>query len=261
MAEDAATAWPASQAALSSPSATITAGPVSRLVVALSVTASLPPGMSTVQTPARSASELTGSGPVRPADPVTVPGPAADPAAAADRRGHRAGSAGQRGPRAPLVHPHLQLPGPDGPYHLDIDALRKPHLIDDRRRGQVEPGHRRIDQAGQMRIADGDLQTTALDAADDRGATAAQLRSAHVYRDGAIGLHPDLPGPGPRLHLERRAVGQPMAEQVTGEHPDAVAAHLRDTAIRVAVVHEPAARAGADRPQDPVRAEPEAPVA
>ena len=106
-----------------------------------------------------------------------------------------------------------------------------------------------------------DLQTTALDAADDRGAAAAHLRSAHVHRDGAIGLHPDLPGPGPRLHLQRRALGQPMAEQVAGEHPDAVAAHLRDAAVGVAVVHEPAARAGADRPQDPVRAEPEAPVA
>ena len=85
---------------------------------------------------------------------------------------------------------------------------------------------------------------------------ARQVPAAHV--DGVpdvvadAGRHRD---PADAAHARARAerelaVGRvPQAEalQVGGEHPDAVAAHLRDRAVGVAVVHEPA-RAPAPRP-------------
>ena len=68
----------------------------------------------------------------------------------------------------------------------------------------------------------------------------------------------DLPQPGPRGHGELRACGQAVVEQVAGEHPDPVAAHLGDAAVGVAVVHEPLGRASRGR-SAPARRIPSAP--
>ena len=55
-------------------------------------------------------------------------------------------------------------------------------------------------------------------------------------------------------------VGEALLDQVPGEDPDAVAAHLRDRAVGVAVVHEPPV-AGADDAQHAVAADAGPPVA
>ena len=61
----------------------------------------------------------------------------------------------------------------------------------------------------------------------------------------------------------RGAVGEALVDQVAGEEPDAVAAHLRERAVGVAVVHEPLGvrRGRADHPQHAVAADAGAAVA
>ena len=99
-------------------------------------------------------------------------------------------------------------------------------------------------------------------------------------------VHGELGRPAPRATSrtparvpigELRPGGQAVVEQVPGEHPDPVAAHLGDAAVGVAVVHEPLGappvgqagpvpglgpgRRRPDHPQHPVAADPGPPVA
>ena len=76
-----------------------------------------------------------------------------------------------------------------------------------------------------------------------------------------------------RTDVEPAGLLQPLVYQVAGEHPDAVAAHLGQRPVRIAVVHEPVGQVGAGQaarlgvssgahyPQHAVAADARAPIA
>ena len=133
----------ASQASSNSPSATITAGPLSQPAPGSSVTVSCPPGTDTCQMP------------------WSCPAAAAAAAAAAT---------------APvpqdLVSPEPRsctristLPGPVTRTSFDVAALGELRRVQLRRPRQVETGQRRVHEAGQVRVTHRDPYALAGQAA------------------------------------------------------------------------------------------------
>ncbi len=73
------------------------------------------------------------------------------------------------------------------------------------------------------------------------------LHASHVYGDVAVRLDGDPLGPVTGPDLETVRVDEADVQQVAGEDPDPVPAHLRDAAVRVAIVHEPLGPFGGPR--------------
>ncbi len=135
-------------------------------------------------------------------------------------------------------------PGPVRRTSSTLPPSGKSRRVQAGRHGQVELVQRVVHQAGQVRVADADPQAVPDHAADHGPSRAEDGGRAHVHADLAVRFHADLADPGPGRHRERRPGGQAVLQQVAGEHADAVAAHLGDAAVGVAVVHEPLRRAG-----------------
>ena len=218
-----------------SPVATSTAGPASQQVAPSTVTVSRPPGTS------------------------TAPSPVVAAGVAQRDRGHRAraGAAGQRLAGPALVHPHRARAGrrrhrSPATTNSTLTPAGKTAGSKPGARGQVErrPASTR-GRADQVRVA-----------AVDRRAGQGQRRrarrprcrvhrgTAHVDGDRrrpTTARAPRRPGwPG---RASRPGVARPGVEQVAGEDPHPVAAHLGERAVGVPVVHEPLGLAGACRPR------------
>ena len=97
-----------------------------------------------------------------------------------------------------------------------------------------------------MRVADVDREAGEPPSAHDRRARAELVGLAHL--DGDVGggvvkaVQYHRPRAGQRADDELVARLQSAGPQVVGEHPNTVAAHLRDRAVGVAVVHVPVVR-------------------
>ena len=127
------------------------------------------------------------------------------------------------------------LPDPDGRLALTPALVRR---LCDRRAG--------LGGDGVLRVV-----PTALEPDGARWADQAQWFMDYRNADGSVA---EMCGNGVRVfvaYLERlRRVGQPLLDEVAGEDPDAVAAHLGDRAVGVAVVHEPPRLVGVRRTVD-----------
>ena len=169
------------------------------------------------------------------------------------------------------MHAHLDLVVAGDPDDLDIGPAGEHSRRQHPRRCQVHRRDRLADQAGQVRVSDRDGQPGQPLAARLRRPGAEHGNRAHVDGELAVRLHPDRPRPGPGADRQLRPGGEALLEQVAGEDPDPVPAHLRDAAVGVPVVHEPLGRIRVDRvrpgggcPHDPKHAvgtDPEPPVA
>ena len=175
--------------------------------------------------------------------------------------------------RTALVHPQPHRPVRQRGEHLDVHAVREERGVEPRRAGQVEGIEVGGRDAGQVRVADVDRDAGELDPVDDRRRAGPDQGGSHVDGDGAgvVDGHPAGAGAG------RDGVGaggdEARVDEVAGEHPHPVAAHLGERAVGVAVVHEPRRRAGVDPghgrggrvrardAQDPVGADAPPPVA
>ena len=87
-----------------------------------------------------------------------------------------------------------------GVEQLHIDPAREDRDVERGRAGQIEPGDRIADHAGQMRITHVDAQSVVRTPGDRGAAPAQDPRRPHVDRDrpGVIGVeaHPPDPGAG-----------------------------------------------------------------
>src|SRR4051812_48486955 len=82
------------------------------------------------------------------------------------------------------------------------------------------------------------------------GAGALEDGRAHVYRHVTRFAQLDALEAGAGEDLELAGGSETVVDQVAGEDPDAVAAHLGDRAVGVAVVHEPLGLFCPDHAQD-----------
>ena len=103
----------------------------------------------------------------------------------------------------------------------------------------------------QMWIADVDREAGEPASAHGRRAPAELVGLAHLDRDVSGGVVKVVeyhrPRPGRRPDDELVPGLQSARPQVVGEHSDAVAAHLRDRAVGIAIVHVPVVRTDAFR--------------
>ena len=137
--------------------------------------------------------------------------------------------------------------------------------VEPRRPGQVECGQLHVGQADQVRVADIDRDAGDLDVPDRLGRRRPP-ESSRAHLDGDVAASGTCGGPDAAAGVERQPAGRRPAgvDQVAGEQPGAVAAHLRQRAVGVAVVHDEARRAAGRRRGDPdhaVGAEAGVPVA
>ena len=189
--------WPTSRQQRRCP-----AGPVSRLAVALGVTASLPPGTCTVH---------------------GRPGPAGHSpaaAAAATAAATAPGAARQRQARSALVDAHLDLVVADRPDDLDVGASsRAPPAPAPAASLRSTAATGSLDHAGQVRVADRDRQP--------RQALTASLRRPVAEHDGRPHVDGELPirlgahdlVPARVAIASSGPAASPSLEQVTARRP------------------------------------------
>src|SRR3954447_10653051 len=189
------------------------------------------------------------------------------------RHGHgaRAGPAGPCLPGAALVDPHVDVVRPTPYDELDIHAvwkgvLGRPARLVSEVSGLAEV----VDERDGVRVAHVDVYRRPLLSGrlDDDPGGLRELRLTHVDGQRAVVVQYDVLHAGASTDPDRLVAGQPGFGEVADEDPDAVAAHLRDRTVRVAVVHEPVATVldvrlpvTLDHPQDAVGAETRVPVA
>ena len=251
---------PDSQAWSSSPSATITAGPVRKLVRPSNVTRRRPPGMSTTQPP--------DSGGTAPAGAPPAVRPDAPSAWSADKPSS-AGGAGALCP--PLAATVAAIAAATAPVPQDLVAplprsytrIRMCPLPTTLTSSRLTPSgnvpHRaRAAATGRTRPAaspPGRPGAGCPATPEPFERLAAERRASGPEHRGmpmstvmlAVRLRPDQPGPAAGRDGELGPAHQVVVEQVPGEHPDAVAAHLGQAAVGVAVVHEPLRTVAASR--------------
>ena len=174
-------------------------------------------------------------------------------AASIGQRGHRSGDgAGAAG--AGLPHPTFDDAHVDRTrlrqrrHHLQIHARGEHLRIHLGHSGQVQPGQAIGVEPGQhareMRVAHVHAHARVAARTQKRRRRTQHHRRAHVDGDGGpvagdVVKRHDL-APRPRAHPQRgHLLGQAGREQMMREDADAVAAHLGDGAVGVAVVHEP----------------------
>ena len=171
---------------------------------------------------------------------------------------------------------------PDLDDELDVDAVRERAGGADLRRVEQAAGLGEVGHEGdRVRVAhvDGDRRprtgTVVRDRDCDRGTgRVTEAGRAHVDGDVAGRRDVHLLQAGPRTDREPPGLLGTGVDQVAGEDAGAVAAHLGERAVGVAVVHEPGGRvrlAGrlgdvsgtitADHPEQPVGTQAAAPVA
>ncbi len=139
------------------------------------------------------------------------------------------------------MHPHRDMPRPPVDHELDVHPVRVGRGRRDRRRDQQIPGVREVvHERHRVRIAHVDVARGPAAPADAHGDLAlGEPRPPHADR------HVPVLGEVDPLHAAPRGDGEvarpdvPGALEIAREDPYAVAAHLRDRAVRVAVVHEP----------------------
>ena len=135
-------------------------------------------------------------------------------------------------------------------HDLDVDATRKPRMIDHRRCRQVErrPAGDPTRQARCGLPTDTSRPATPHPAEHRSAAAAAPWRAPMSTVIAPSAATQTCLAPARVCTTSGRAVGQSMGEQVAREYADAVAAHLSEAAVSIAVVHEPGIR-----PAAPVR--------
>ena len=213
---------------LSTPAATITAGPVSTVVPSSTRTDSRPPGTSTTTVPSCPAGR----------DERGVGG------------GAGAGAAGPGLPDAALVHPQpdVRSPGVEHVDQLDVDAVGEQAGVE----RPARPERSRASRSTSVRQARCGLPietaSPAKHPAVDGRPCPRRTAGPGPCRpsSGRRAVAPTRRGP-PRVPTrtpasQAGAVEQPLGDQHVQEQPDAVAAHLGVRAVGVAVVHEPLAR-------------------
>ncbi len=185
-------------------------------------------------------------------DPPGVGGAVACPLACGECGRGRAGAAGEGLPAPPLVHPHPDAS--DTVDHerilrhdeLDVGAVRRHRC--DRRAPPTGRGHRALSVSARATTTCGFPTPTA-----SPGRATSRRRADTIASPGATTNGPEvdlvtaghpreLAHAAARADRDRLAFGdreQPVLDQEVGEHPDAVAAHLRRTPVGVVVVHEP----------------------
>ena len=168
-----------------------------------------------------------------------------DPPAARSVTGRRDGRGAGTGAARPglagaaLVDAHRDVVGPAAYDELDVHAPGIELLVVRRLLAQRPGLGQVVDHHDRVRVADVDMDRRPRPVGHRHLGLAEDPRDAHVGGpDVAVaghGLHA-----GARRDPDRLVGGhQALLVQVAGEDPDAVAAHLRDRAVGVAVVHEP----------------------
>ena len=125
-----------------------------------------------------------------------------------------------------------------------------------------------VDEDHRVRVAHVDVPGRPAPVADPDHGLSEHLRVAEVGGDAVALDGEQLDAVARRDRDGSARVGQPLVDEVPGEEPDAVAAHLAEGPVGVAVVHVPLrvrglARVhhrGADHPQHPVATDSGTPV-
>ena len=150
------------------------------------------------------------------------------------------GAAGPGLPGAALVHPEGHVPRPAPGHELDVDAVRIGPRVVRRLRQQGARVVEGVDERDRVGVAHVDVGGRPGAVTDGDLALAPQPRAAHVDGDGAVVLEGQGLDAVAGADRHRPAgVDEALVGEVPAEHPDAVAAHLRQRAVAVAVVHEP----------------------
>ena len=213
----------ATQSGRSTPADTSTAGPLStRWSSSRLVTVSVPPGTSTWYAVAGGA--WCRHMATTPAAQAPVPHERVSPTPRSHTR--MAMCCGPRSTTYSMLTPVREHAGrSDLGHHLERTRSRE--VVDEADQVRV-----RQVQAGGRPHALGGGRIQQLPGPD-------RLRDAHVHADRAVVLHGQVAHPTASGDRQRPAGGKAGVDQVAGEHPDAVPAHLAGRSVGVAVVHEP----------------------